>query len=99
MQNSWFTTTEWLAKNSGAAARFADAILETARWANRNHRASADIFKEHSKVAPEIIDTMNRSVFAERLDVTLFQPVIDAAAKYRMIDRAFLASEIVVKPG
>jgi len=99
MQNSWFATSDWIAKNPVAAARFADAILETARWANRNHRASAEIFKEHSKVAPEIIDTMNRSVFAERLDPALFQPVIDAGAKYKMLDHAFPATEIVAKLG
>lgn len=95
MQNGWFTTTDWLKKNTTAAARFAAAIVEAGRWANRNHRASAEIFKEHSKVAPEIVDGMNRSVFAERFDPTLFQPVIDAAAKYKLIDHAFPAGEIM----
>jgi NitT/TauT family transport system substrate-binding protein len=98
MQNGWFSTTEWVRKNASAAARFADAIVEAGRWANRNHRASAQIFKEHSKVPPEIVDTMNRSVFAERFDPTLFQPVIDAAAKYKLIDHAFPAAEIMAKP-
>jgi ABC-type nitrate/sulfonate/bicarbonate transport system substrate-binding protein len=99
MQNSWFTTADWLKKNPVGAARFAGAILETARWANRNHKASADIFAEHSKVAPDIIATMNRSVFAERFDAALFQPVIDAAAKYKMIDHGFPAAEIMAKLG
>lgn len=98
MQNSWFTTAEWLKKNPVAASRFVSAIFETTRWANRNHKASAAIFEEHSEVAPEIIETMNRSVFAERFDSTLFQPVIDAAAKYKMIDHAFPATEIMATP-
>jgi NitT/TauT family transport system substrate-binding protein len=97
LQNGWFTTAEWLKGNRGAAAAFADAILEAGRWANRNHKASAEIFKEHSKIAPEAIDAMNRSVFAERFDPALLQPVIDAAAKYKLLDRAFPAAEIMAK--
>jgi NitT/TauT family transport system substrate-binding protein len=96
-QNGWFTTTTWLAANRPAATAFAEAMLEAAHWANRNQKESAAIFKEHSKVDPEIIDVMNRSVFAERFDAALMQPVIDQSAKFKLLDRAFPASEIMTK--
>ena len=97
LQNGWFTTAEWLKANRATAAAFADAIMEAGRWANRNHKASAAIFKEHSKVDPAVIDAMNRSVFAERFDPSLLQPVIDSAAKYKLLERTFPAADIMAK--
>lgn len=96
-QNGWFTTTSWLAANRAAATAFAEAIMEAGHWANRNQKESAAIFKEHSKVAPEVIDVMNRSVFAERFDPSLMQPVLDASAHFKLLDRTFPATEIMAK--
>jgi NitT/TauT family transport system substrate-binding protein len=97
MLNGWITTTDWLKKNPDVARRFREAMLEAAKWGNKNHKASAEIFKQYSKAPPEIIDTMTRATFAERFDPELFQPVINAAAKYKFIDKAFPASEIIVQ--
>jgi NitT/TauT family transport system substrate-binding protein len=97
MQNGWFTTAEALKKNPVAVARFADAILETARWANRNHAASAQILKKFSRITPEVIDTMTRATFSERFDPALFQAIIDVSAKYKFIDRGFPAAEIIAR--
>jgi NitT/TauT family transport system substrate-binding protein len=95
MQNGWFTTTDWLKRNPGAAARFAEAIAEAAHWANRNHTASAQILKRYSRMPPDVVDTMVRATFAERLDPRLFQAIIDVSAKYKFIDRGFPAAEII----
>jgi NitT/TauT family transport system substrate-binding protein len=97
MLNGWITTTDWLKKNPDAARRFRDAMLEAARWGNKNHKASAEIFKQYSKAPPEVIDVMTRATFAERLDPELLQPVINVAAKYKFIERAFPASEIIAQ--
>jgi NitT/TauT family transport system substrate-binding protein len=97
MQNGWFTTTDTLRKNPTIAPRFAQAILETARWANRNHAASAQILKKFSRITPEVIDTMTRATFSERFDPALFQAIIDASAKYKFIDRGFPAAEIIAR--
>ncbi len=97
VQNGWFTTTDWLKANPVAARAFADAILEAARWANRNHQASAEILKKYSRVPPDVVDTMTRATFAEHLDAKLFQPVIDEAAKYKVLDHRFPADEIIAQ--
>jgi NitT/TauT family transport system substrate-binding protein len=97
MLNGWITTADWLKKNPDVARRFREAMLEGAKWGNKNHKASAEIFKQYSKAAPVIIDTMTRATFAERLDPELFQPVINAAAKYKFIDKAFPASDIIAQ--
>jgi NitT/TauT family transport system substrate-binding protein len=97
MQNGWFTTTDTLKKYPTLAPRFSDAILETARWANRNHAASAQILKKYSRITPEVIDTMTRATFSERFDPALFQAIIDVSAKYKFIDRGFPAAEIIAR--
>ncbi len=95
VQNGYFTTTDWLKKNPVAGKAFVDAIYEAARWANKYHLASAEILKKYSRVPPEVVDTMTRATFAEKMDPSQFQLVIDEAAKYKTIDRSFPASEII----
>jgi NitT/TauT family transport system substrate-binding protein len=95
MLNGWITTTDWLKKNPDVARRFREAMLEAAVWGNKNHKASAEIFKQFSKAPPEVIDTMTRATFAERFDPKLFQPVINAAAKNNFIDKLFPAGDII----
>lgn len=96
MLNGWFTTTDWAKKNPAAAKAFADAILEAARWANGNQKASAEIFKKHSVIEPAVIDRMTRASFGERLDAALLQPLIDAAAKAKYIKQSFPAGDIII---
>ena len=95
MLNGWITTTDWYKKNPDVAHRFREAMLEAAIWGNKNHKASAEIFKQFSKAPPEVIDTMTRATFAERFDPKLFQPVINAAAKSGFIEKTFPATDIM----
>jgi NitT/TauT family transport system substrate-binding protein len=95
MLNGWITTTDYVKKNPAAVRKFRDAMLDAAKWANKNHKASAEIFKQYSKAPPDVIDAMTRATFAEKFDPDLFQPVINAAAKYKFIDRPFPAADIL----
>ena len=89
--------TKWVAANRNTAAAFSDAIMEAGRWVNRNRKASLEILKERSRIDPEVMATMNRAVFAERFDPKLLQPMIDSAARYKLIERSFPASDLVAK--
>ncbi len=92
--NGWFATTDWVKKNPSAARRFVDAIAEAGRWANANHKASAEILKHYSKISPDVIDSMTRATYADRFSTATLQPVIDSAAKYKAIAKSFPASEL-----
>jgi NitT/TauT family transport system substrate-binding protein len=92
--SGWVTTREWIAKNPETARRFVAAIRETAEWANQNHAASAPILSKYTKIPESVITHMHRANFAEAFDPALIQPVIDAAAKYGVIPKAFPATEI-----
>jgi NitT/TauT family transport system substrate-binding protein len=92
--SGWVATREWTAKNPDVAARFIAAIKETAEWANNNHAASAPILSKYTKIPEPVIARMHRANFSETFNPSLVQPVIDAAAKYNVIQKAFPASEI-----
>jgi len=40
---------------------------------------------------------MTRAVFATSLDPRMMQPVLDVAAKYKIIDKPLAASDLVLK--
>jgi NitT/TauT family transport system substrate-binding protein len=93
----WFTTRAWLAGHHDDAKRYAAIMRDTATWANANHTASGDILATIAKLTPDRMAslTMHRSPYAEILDAKMIQPVIDVAARYGLISKAFPASEIM----
>jgi NitT/TauT family transport system substrate-binding protein len=94
MINGWFASQDWIAKNRAAARSFADAIYEAARWANAHRAESAKILEKHSRIPPSVIGRMTRATYATRFDAKTMQAVIDTAAQYKAIAKAFPASEI-----
>jgi NitT/TauT family transport system substrate-binding protein len=93
--NNRFTSKAWLAENADAARRLVRCIYETARWANRNRDASAAILATVTKLDVEGIRHMRRALYATSLDVTMMQPVLDAAYTYKTIDRHVNATDLV----
>jgi NitT/TauT family transport system substrate-binding protein len=94
---AWFTSRDWVAKNPDAARRLVRAAYESARWANGHHDESATILSKYSKLPLERIESMTRAVFATSLDPRMMQPVLDVAAKYKIIDKPLAASDLVLK--
>jgi NitT/TauT family transport system substrate-binding protein len=90
----FMTTKDWIAKNPAVAVKFIAAIKETAQWANANRAASAAILSKYSKIPPAVVERMKRGEYAEALLASDFQPVIDAAAKYGVLPKAFPAPEL-----
>ena len=91
----WTTTRDWVRKNPDLAKRYAAVMTQTARWANANHDKSGLILSKYSKLPQATVDRMQRSYYGEKLEPSLIQPVIDATAKYGVIDKAFPASAII----
>ena len=95
MVAGWTTTIAWVQKNPALAKKVTAALLETARWANANHDKSAAILSKYSKLPLETAQRMHRAYYGEKLDPALIQPVIDATAKYGVIDKPFPAAAII----
>jgi len=93
--SGWFTTTGYIAANADVVRRFARALHAAAIYANRHHAETVPLLAAFTKVDPQTIERSTREVFAETFEARDFQPVIDAAANYGVIERRFDAREII----
>jgi NitT/TauT family transport system substrate-binding protein len=92
---AWTTTRTWLQANPEAARRFDAMIRHTATWVNANPKPSAAILSKYLHIPLDTIERMHRTRMATSLDASMIQPVVDAAARYKLIPRGFAASELV----
>jgi NitT/TauT family transport system substrate-binding protein len=87
--SAWFTTQSWIKKNPLVARKFASAMRETAAWANApaNHQRSAEILAGASGLPVAVISASTRATYAESIDVRSTQALIDAAVRYKSLER------------
>lgn len=93
MEGGFFCTSDFAKAHPDIIKRFADAMAETAAWANTHHAESAAILDQHAKtkLAPNVV----RIFFPPRVTPAVIQPVIDASAKYGLLKAAFPAGDII----
>jgi len=94
--SSCFTSRAWLAQNPGIARRLVQVMDETALWANAHHDDTAGIISKDTRIPLEVVRAMNRVRYSP-LQASLLQPVLNAAVKYKAIDRPVNATDIVAK--
>jgi NitT/TauT family transport system substrate-binding protein len=93
----YFARTDWLAQNTDTARRFANVIQRTAVWANTHHAQSAPLLSDMTKIPVGVTSAMRRVSYAERLDVALMQPMLDAAAKTGLLKDRVAARDLIAK--
>ncbi len=91
----WFVTGSYLTQNHGVAARFSRVIADAAAFTRVHNDATVDDVAQITKQDPGFIAHMQRTWVGTTIDLNDIQPVIDAAAKYHLIERSFPAAEIV----
>lgn len=72
------------------------AALAISRWAKRIKTEAAGILAKYPKVPQRAMLRTQRYTPSETIDPNQLQPLIDAAAKYGIISKAFSASEIML---
>ncbi len=92
--SAYVSTTAYATANPDVVKRFADAIRETAVWANSHHAESGVMLASAAKLDAATIGTMVRSTYADRLTADMLQPSIDVTAKYAGLE-AFPASQLI----
>ena len=92
---AYFSTVAWARAHPVVRREFQAAMRETARWANAHQPESAGILHEYTKIPIAVAQSMTRSVYAERADPALMQPVIDLTARYGAIPAAFPAAALI----
>lgn len=94
--SAFFAGQPWLTENAATARKLAQVLNDTIRWANSHHDDTAVIAARQTKLSIETVRGMTRVRYAP-LDAKLVQPVLDAALKYKSIDKAVSASDIIAK--
>ena len=92
--SGWITTKSFFEKNLATVQKFIAVMRQTADWANKNPRASAEVLAKLSKIPLETVLKMNHNIYGTTLDPALIQPTIDASAKYGFLPRTFSATEL-----
>lgn len=90
---AWFATEDWAAGNADAIRAFTAAINDASAWAVKNPEAAVAVLGKYMKVS----FSRAHEYHATTLDPGLIQPLLDAAVKYKMLDRPMNASEIIWK--
>lgn len=95
--NSWFAKRDWLAQNADTARKLAQAIYQTARWANTHHAETLPILAKYTKMETDKISRMTRATYDTMLDPAKVQPPITLALKNHVFDKPLTAEELIVK--
>jgi NitT/TauT family transport system substrate-binding protein len=98
LSSGWFATSDWANAHADTLARFVRVVQEASRYANSHHSETAPILAQFSGIQLDIIEKSPRAVLGTTLTPALVQPVIDQAAKYGMLPRAFPAQEVIYVP-
>ncbi|HEY5349604.1 MAG TPA: ABC transporter substrate-binding protein [Candidatus Lustribacter sp.] len=77
-----FCNLGWARTHPDTVKRYAEAMRITAEWANAHHDQSAQVLIDIAHLKPDVVKTMTRSVYGDKLDPAQIQPVIDVTAKY-----------------
>jgi NitT/TauT family transport system substrate-binding protein len=85
----------WVAANPDAAHRFVEAMVETARWANKHHTETAKILAPLLGVDVSTFATTARSTYGDSLTYAMLQPQMDVAYKYGQLKTPFDSHQMV----
>jgi NitT/TauT family transport system substrate-binding protein len=94
----YFANVEWAKSHGDLVRRWVRATFEAAAYTNTHHAETVSMIAEVTKIPAAIIAKMARieGATAATSDPALMQPLIDAAAKYNFIPRAFPAKDLFV---
>jgi NitT/TauT family transport system substrate-binding protein len=93
----WFTTSDFAARHAEATHAFLRVTLETAGFANAHHPETAVLLAEVAKIPLAVVQKMPRTTMGTSVGPAGVQPLIDVAAKYKLIPRRFPASELLYR--
>jgi NitT/TauT family transport system substrate-binding protein len=91
----WLTTEDYAARNRDVVERFARTMHDANVYCNAHQSETVDMMAELGKQDPAVERRMKRILFAEYLTPGLVQPLIDAAARYKVIEGPFPAQELI----
>lgn len=93
---AWFTSRQFAQQHPDVVRKFSEVIYQTARWARTHGDQSAAILGKYTKIPPDVIHSMARAEYADRMDISDMQAVLDAAVRYGLLAKPVHAADLVV---
>jgi NitT/TauT family transport system substrate-binding protein len=93
--SGWFAASEWTAKHRDLVQAFAHVMAESTAYTNAHHAETAALLASFTGQTVESIEKANRAESGTSLRLSEIQPLVDLAAKYKIISRSFPARELV----
>jgi NitT/TauT family transport system substrate-binding protein len=98
LEGAYFSTREFAAANTDALARFANVMRQASIYTNAHGNELISLLVANTGMEPEVAARMKRALNGINFDPSQVQPVIDIAAKYKVLPRAFDAREMFLTP-
>jgi NitT/TauT family transport system substrate-binding protein len=93
--SGWFASSDWAAKHPDLVHAFARVVAESTAYTNAHHAETAPMLAAFTGQTLEVIEHANRPELGTVLRLSEIQPLIDLAAKYKLIAHPFPARELV----
>jgi NitT/TauT family transport system substrate-binding protein len=91
----WYATDAYIARNADTVRRFAATVREANAYCMAHPAETLPIIAAFEHIDPATLQGTVRASYPATLDARDIQPMIDAAVKYKLIDKPFPASELV----
>lgn len=95
LESAFFATRDYVEKNRDVVARFAKALQQASIYSNTHEAETVPLFAAFGGLDDDTAAQMHRTFTPPTFDPSQIQPVIDLAAKYKVIPRRFDAREII----
>lgn len=93
----YFSTTDYVTRNRATVERFRRALARAAAYCNTHQSETVPMMAAVTGLDPSILAQVTRSYFPPTLEARDLQPAVDAAAKYKMIEKPFDARELIAR--
>jgi NitT/TauT family transport system substrate-binding protein len=95
LESAFFATKDYVAKNRDAMARFAKVMAQASAYANTHIPETLPLMISFSGMDAHAAAIMHKTSTALSFDPSQIQPVIDVAAKYKIIPKTFSARDML----
>lgn len=91
---AWFSTSKWIAENSTATEGFRRAVLKASVFIENNPEIARDVLTRHTKLTSDLAQKITLPYFAPAIEDADMQSIIDHAARFGFIEKAFPAKQL-----
>lgn len=92
VEGAFFCTYDYAKANADIVRKFADAMAQAAVWANRNPAEAWNVLDKYAKTTTA--PGAQHVLYTTKLQASDFQPLIDASAKYGVLQKSIPAKDL-----